>query len=768
MHTTNVAPFRDTIAAAGLCDDTRLGARAGVLASISHAAAITNCVGYAVTLLDRSLRVAKGRKDLAKEASQYLATKNECFLCHRAVQPGERSGVTAALAAHEHAPLAETALVNAKGQALKALRDLECAINRAGPWAAELAETTVLFLSLACVGGLLDAADAVRVAARIAADKARSAAAAAQEAIVAADDARPRVAALERALADAERARDEGARTAASLGLAPGAVATGGDDALAAAATTLMARERDVKCAREASDALRARAREGAVRALAQQRATSYWEDVVRAAEEAARRTAEVEAKAVDARDRVARADLGRDTRRAARAAASSAAERVAAERRGADEVVRGEARAAEAAERALTDAVEKGSSLVLHFSRALVGLGGPGADTEALAVAATAERALVDGELVECAKAVASAHNDARAAMAGRAHAGLLVRLFRLAADVAAAFAAESACRAALGTAIAQRVSSVDASAGAGAGAKRARGDDPESVLEAATARASAVHLARLQDAARLEGRAAELAAALASTRREMGARELAGAAAAAKKAAVDATVLEEIVKDLDTYLSALDGALARYHRMKITEINAAIKGLWSAAYKGTDIEAIVIQSDEDAAEGGAGLGGDDAALDGGPSRPSRSYNYRVVMHKGDAALDMRGRCSAGQKVLASIVIRLALAESFCVHTGILALDEPTTNLDEANKRGLARALADIIDARSVAGNLQLVVITHDEEFVSELGRATLGGGGSASTTQIARYFRVFREEVRPGVFHSRIEGTDFDFEEQ
>jgi DNA repair protein RAD50 len=29
------------------------------------------------------------------------------------------------------------------------------------------------------------------------------------------------------------------------------------------------------------------------------------------------------------------------------------------------------------------------------------------------------------------------------------------------------------------------------------------------------------------------------------------------------------------------------------------------------------------------------------------------RSYNYRVVMRCGDADLEMRGRCSAGQKVL-------------------------------------------------------------------------------------------------------------------
>jgi hypothetical protein len=54
--------------------------------------------------------------------------------------------------------------------------------------------------------------------------------------------------------------------------------------------------------------------------------------------------------------------------------------------------------------------------------------------------------------------------------------------------------------------------------------------------------------------------------------------------------------------------------------------------------------------------------------------------------MYSGGVELDMRGRCSAGQKVLASLIIRLALAETFCLNCGILALDEPTTNLDAAN----------------------------------------------------------------------------------
>jgi DNA repair protein RAD50 len=63
-------------------------------------------------------------------------------------------------------------------------------------------------------------------------------------------------------------------------------------------------------------------------------------------------------------------------------------------------------------------------------------------------------------------------------------------------------------------------------------------------------------------------------------------------------------------------------------------------------------------------------------------------------MMVKGESRIEMRGRCSAGQKVLASLVIRLALAETFCLNCGILALDEPTTNLDEANAESLARAL--------------------------------------------------------------------------
>jgi DNA repair protein RAD50 len=62
--------------------------------------------------------------------------------------------------------------------------------------------------------------------------------------------------------------------------------------------------------------------------------------------------------------------------------------------------------------------------------------------------------------------------------------------------------------------------------------------------------------------------------------------------------------------------------------------------------------------------------------------------------MVKGDLELDMRGRCSAGQKVLASIIIRLALADAFSSQSGFLTLDEPTTNLDFENITALAESL--------------------------------------------------------------------------
>lgn len=115
------------------------------------------------------------------------------------------------------------------------------------------------------------------------------------------------------------------------------------------------------------------------------------------------------------------------------------------------------------------------------------------------------------------------------------------------------------------------------------------------------------------------------------------------------------------------------------KFHSIKMAEINKIIREIWTKTYKGSDIDTIEIRADPE-------------------TNLRKTFNYRVVMLRGEVEMDMRGRCSAGQKVLASIIIRLALAESFCLQCGILALDEPTTNLDHANIEGLAAALAEYI----------------------------------------------------------------------
>ncbi|KAG1658955.1 hypothetical protein FOA52_010052 [Chlamydomonas sp. UWO 241] len=155
---------------------------------------------------------------------------------------------------------------------------------------------------------------------------------------------------------------------------------------------------------------------------------------------------------------------------------------------------------------------------------------------------------------------------------------------------------------------------------------------------------------------------------------------------------------------EDLEKYYKALEKALLAYHTSKMADINKIIKELWQKTYRGQDIDYIQIKADAE----GAG---------------ARSYNYRVCMHNAGAELEMRGRCSAGQKVLACLIIRLALAETFCLNCGILALDEPTTNLDADNSASLAEALRQIMVSRREQENFQLIVITHDEEFAHLIG---------------------------------------------
>ncbi|KAF9013278.1 hypothetical protein BDQ17DRAFT_1386857 [Cyathus striatus] len=175
----------------------------------------------------------------------------------------------------------------------------------------------------------------------------------------------------------------------------------------------------------------------------------------------------------------------------------------------------------------------------------------------------------------------------------------------------------------------------------------------------------------------------------------------------------------------DLEKYAKALDNAIMKYHSLKMEEVNDTMKHLWNKTYQGTDIDGIKIRSD----------------VEGGASK--RSYNYRVVMTKDQVEMDMRGRCSAGQKMLASIIIRLALSDSFGQNCGILALDEPTNALDTENVDALASSLVDIINERKTHSNFQLIIITHDENFLRKLGQSDV----------MEYYWRVSRDSRQKSI---------------
>ncbi|XP_076682274.1 DNA repair protein rad50 [Andrena cerasifolii] len=180
-------------------------------------------------------------------------------------------------------------------------------------------------------------------------------------------------------------------------------------------------------------------------------------------------------------------------------------------------------------------------------------------------------------------------------------------------------------------------------------------------------------------------------------------------------KRKCIEFKVTEEVILNLKAYSKVLDVAMIKYHEERMATINTIIGQMWKFVYTGSDTTRIEIRT----------------SATGGVGSARRTYNYKVVQTKHGHEIDMKGRCSAGQRVLASIIIRLALAETFCKDCGILALDEPTTNLDKENAHSLAKALATVVQLRSQnQKSFQLIIISHDETFLFKLANLTNNRG--------------------------------------
>lgn len=207
------------------------------------------------------------------------------------------------------------------------------------------------------------------------------------------------------------------------------------------------------------------------------------------------------------------------------------------------------------------------------------------------------------------------------------------------------------------------------------------------------------------LDEINRKNGQREELAVRISDIEKDLNKQENRDALKMYKQHCYQRAAREASIKDLTTYTEGLEEALLEFHTSCMIKINERIRQLWREIYRGNDIDHIEIKTEATTSSG-----------------QRRSYNYKVVQEKNRVKLDMAGRCSAGQKVLASIIIRLALAERFSINCGILALDEPTTNLDRENVISLSNALANIVNNRRGERSFQLIVITHDEDFLQQL----------------------------------------------
>lgn len=164
-----------------------------------------------------------------------------------------------------------------------------------------------------------------------------------------------------------------------------------------------------------------------------------------------------------------------------------------------------------------------------------------------------------------------------------------------------------------------------------------------------------------------------------------------------------------ELLIKDLDLLYKCFDQSVTRFHNEVLRQINIALDNRWRRVYQGQDVETIMLVADEESQS----------------TAEKRKYNYHIAMVRDGVKMRMRERSSAGQKALASIIIRIALAELFARDFGVLAFDEPTANLDKANVASLAKIISALVKNGLKKGhNMQWIIITHDESFLKALDK--------------------------------------------
>lgn len=76
-------------------------------------------------------------------------------------------------------------------------------------------------------------------------------------------------------------------------------------------------------------------------------------------------------------------------------------------------------------------------------------------------------------------------------------------------------------------------------------------------------------------------------------------------------------------------------------------------------------------------------------------------------------------GRLSGGQKMILALAFRLSVLSEYGGDLGFLCLDEPTVGMDDTNRAGLTRCLAEV-GRWAAAGDSQLIIVTHDTHLAA------------------------------------------------
>jgi DNA repair protein RAD50 len=183
-----------------------------------------------------------------------------------------------------------------------------------------------------------------------------------------------------------------------------------------------------------------------------------------------------------------------------------------------------------------------------------------------------------------------------------------------------------------------------------------------------------------------------------------------------------LEINIQNKAAEDLINFASRVELMLIKEHQEQILGLNQTIQKIWRQTYLNDDIKTIKIRSEVEEVK---------------EREKGKTFSYQIQMiSQEDKVLPLKNTGSSGQKVLASIVIRLALAEFFCKDCGLFALDEPTTHLDDMNSEALAHFLKNLAKFKKDDENFQLILITHDGKFMKSLGK------------MVSNYYKVQKDQ--------------------